>query len=268
MWNESTTQPETIAMTRIIACANLKGGEGKTTLARHIAYHAASKGMRTLAVDLDPQGNLTDSLMPLASEYTSSVELFGAGFSQTTLRLAESEKNLWLLPADARLDALAEISGDRTALVRQVRTNLRAITDFDAIVVDTPTNAPICYLGGLAAADGAVSPVQMDAYGIAGAVRLTQAIQRVRTHYNAKLVHIGFVVNRFNSRAASHAELLTQCRERRLRLMQTVLRERVAVQDALGRRMPVWRGPRGRVNTRAAREMRALCTEVLAGVGL
>jgi chromosome partitioning protein len=108
----------------------------------------------------------------------------------------------------------------------------------------------------------------MDAYGIAGAVRLTQAIQRVRTHYNPKLAHIGFVVNRFNSRAASHGALLAQCRAKRLRLLDSVLRERVAVQDALGRRMPVWRGPRGSVNTRAAREMRALCSEVLAGVGL
>jgi chromosome partitioning protein len=152
--------------------------------------------------------------------------------------------------------------------VNRVRTNLRAIPGFDLIVVDTPTNAPICYLSGLASADGAVSPVQMDAYGISGAVRLTQAIQRVRAHYNPKLIHIGFVVNRFNSRAASHGELLSEFRAKRLRLLPTVLRERVAVQDALGRRMPVWRGPRGRVNTRAAREMRAMCAEVLAGVGL
>jgi chromosome partitioning protein len=255
-------------MTRIIACANLKGGEGKTTLARHIVYHAASKGLRTLAVDLDPQGNLSDSLLPDANTYTSSAALFDPDFSASELYLAESEANLSLLPADARLDALAEIPGDRALFVRRVRANLRAINGFDVIVVDTPTNAPICYLSGLAVAHGAVSPVQMDAYGISGAVRLTQAIQRVRAHYNPKLIHIGFVVNRFNSRAASHGELLAQFQAKRLRLLPTVLRERVAVQDALGRRMPVWRGPRGRVNTRAAREMRAMCAEVLAGVGL
>ncbi|HEX7934443.1 MAG TPA: ParA family protein [Paraburkholderia sp.] len=255
-------------MTRIIACANLKGGEGKTTLARHLAYHAASRKLKTLAVDLDPQANLTDSLLPDADGYSSSAELFDSAFVSGHVRLAESERNLWLLPADSKLDALAEIPGDRAALVNRARASLRSIAGFDVVVVDTPTNAPICYLSGLAAADGAVSPVQMDAYGIAGAVRLTQAIQRVRTHYNPKLVHVGFVVNRFNSRAASHGELLAQCRAKRLRLLPTVLHERVAVQDALGRRTPVWRGPRGRVNTRAAREMRALCADILAGVGL
>ena len=254
-------------MTRIIACANLKGGEGKTTLARHIAYHGASKGLKTLAVDLDPQANLTDSLLPEAEGYTSSAALFDAAFSRDALLFAESEKNLWLLPADARLDALAEV-GDRATLVRRARANLRGIAGFDLIVVDTPTNAPVCYLSGLACADGAVSPVQMDTYGIAGAVRLTQAIQRVRAHYAPKLVHIGFAVNRFNGRAASHAALLSQCRAKRLRLLPTVLHERVAVQDSLGRRTPVWRGPRGRVNARAAREMRALCADILAGVGL
>lgn len=256
-------------MTRIIACANLKGGEGKTTIARHLAYHAAARGLRTLAVDLDPQGNLTDSLIPEGEgTYTQSSGLFESGFSHAKLHLAESDRNLWLLPADARLDTLAEIPGSRTGFVQRVRANLRGIAGFDLIVIDTPTNAPICYLAGLAAADGAVSPVQMDAYGISGAVRLTQAIQRVRAHYNPRLVHIGFVVNRFNSRAASHAQLLGQFRTKRLRLLSTVLRERVAVQDALGRRCPVWRGPRGRVNTRAAREMRALCAEILTGVGL
>lgn len=256
-------------MTRIIACANLKGGEGKTTIARHLAYHAAARGLRTLAVDLDPQGNLTDSLIPEGEgTYTQSSALFESGLSHAKLHLAESDRNLWLLPADTRLDTLAEIPGSRSTFVQRVRANLRSIADFDLIVIDTPTNAPICYLAGLAAADGAVSPVQMDAYGISGAVRLTQAIQRVRAHYNPRLIHIGFVVNRFNSRAASHAELLKQFRTKRLRLLSAVLRERVAVQDALGRRMPVWRGPRGRVNTRAAREMRALCAEVLAGVGL
>lgn len=255
-------------MTRILACANLKGGEGKTTLARHLAYHAASQGWKTLAVDLDPQANLTDSLQPEQEEASSTAELFDAAFSPNHLRLAESENNLWLLPADARLDALPEISDDRTTLARRVRENLRAIAGFDLIVIDTPTNAPVCTWSGLAAADGAVSPVQMDAYGIAGAARLVQAIQRVRTRVNPKLAHLGFVVNRFNSRAASHSDLLAQCRAKRLRLLDGVLRERVAVQDALGRRMPVWRGPRGRVNTRAAQEMRALCREVLAGLGL
>ncbi len=255
---------------RIITCANLKGGEGKTTVARHIAYHAASRGLKTLAVDLDPQANLTDSLLPEATKdvYTSSAELFDASFSHAKLKLAESDERLWLMPADHRLDALAEIAGDRASFVNRVRNHLRGIAGFDVIVIDTPTNAPVCYLSGLAAADGAISPVQMDAYGISGAVRLTQAIQRVRAHYNPKLIHIGFVVNRFNSRAASHGELLRHFSSKKLRLLPTVLRERVAVQDSLGRRTPVWRGPRGSVNTRAAREMRAMCAEVLAGVGL
>jgi chromosome partitioning protein len=255
-------------MTRIIACANVKGGEGKTTLARHIAYHAASKGWRTLAIDLDPQANLSDSLLPEGVACTSSAALFEADFVPAALRLARSEANLWLLPADARLDTLAEVAVERATLVKRVRANLRAIRSFDLVVVDTPTNAPLCYLSGLAGADGVVSPVQMDAYGIAGASRVIQAIQRVRTHYNPKLVHLGFAVNRFNARAGSHGELLRACRARGLRLLPTVLHERVAVQDALGRRMPVWRGPRGRVNTRAAREMRALCADVLTGIGL
>ena len=50
-------------MTTVLSLINMKGGVGKTTLAMHLAHAAASKKLRTLAVDLDPQSNLSQTLM-------------------------------------------------------------------------------------------------------------------------------------------------------------------------------------------------------------
>ncbi|MFC6842357.1 ParA family protein [Xanthomonas theicola] len=258
-------------MTQIIACANLKGGEGKTTLSRHLAHYAQKAGYKTLAVDLDPQTNLTYSLRPRGDNTaaTSSASLFVDDFSPEKIVLVQTSDGIDLLPADERLDVLAEIEGARSALVKRASTALRAVAArYDVVVVDTPTNAPVCYLAGLAAADGSVSPVQMDTYGLNGAVRFLKEVQRVRSHYNPKLKHLGFVVNRFNSRAKSHQELLEAARGKGLPLLGTVLRERVAVQDSLARGMPVWRGPRGTVNRLASTEFRSVCAEILAGVGM
>lgn len=50
-------------MTKVLSLINMKGGVGKTTLAMQLAHSAAAKKLRTLAVDLDPQSNLSQALM-------------------------------------------------------------------------------------------------------------------------------------------------------------------------------------------------------------
>jgi len=50
-------------MATVVSMINMKGGVGKTTLAMHLAHSADSKNLRTLAIDLDPQSNLSQALM-------------------------------------------------------------------------------------------------------------------------------------------------------------------------------------------------------------
>lgn len=72
-----TTEITVSRMTRktpiVVSIINLKGGVGKTTIVALLARYAASKGLRVLAVDIDPQSNLSQALMT-ENEYTSFME--------------------------------------------------------------------------------------------------------------------------------------------------------------------------------------------------
>ncbi|WP_017461388.1 ParA family protein [Dyella ginsengisoli] len=259
---------------RIIACSNIKGGEGKTTLARHLAHFAEERGLRTLAIDLDPQGDLSASLTPLAMEVdedeaSNSAELFIADFDVANVKLINVSDRLALLHSTDDLDEVTELDERSSALVKRARDNIRALAkDFDVVIVDTPTNAATCYKTGMAAAHVTVSPLQLDTYGMRGAQKFIRKLNQVKSTFNPTVKHLGFVVNRYNSRAKSHAQMVEELREAGFNLFPTILRERAAVQDALDRQMPVWSGPRGTVNRTAAKEFRNMCAEVYLGAGV
>lgn len=259
--------------TRIIACSNIKGGEGKTTLSRHLAHFAEERGLRTLAIDLDPQGDLSASLIPMDMDVddkaTSSAELFYDDFSAEAVALVKISDNLSLLRSTDDLDDITELEESGNALVKRARDVIRKVAaGYDVVIIDTPTNASICYKTGMAAAHATVSPLQLDTYGIRGAQKFLSKSKLVKSTYNPALKHIGFVVNRYNSRSKSHAQMITEMRDAGFDLLPTILRERAAVQDALDRQKPVWSGPRGTVNRTAAKEFLGMCAEVFQGAGI
>lgn len=255
----------------IISCANIKGGEGKTTISRHLAHFADEAGLRVLAIDLDPQRNLTRTLTPddAGEVKQSSVGLFDGSITAETFAPVRVSENLDLLPAARGLAALHMIALDTAELVKRAKAAVRAIAQsYDVVVIDTPTNAESCYMAGLAASTAVVSPMQLDVYGLDGATDFQAVFQVVRSRFNPRLAHVGYVINRYNARAASHKRFYQQAQEAGLRLVRTPLRERIAVQDAAGRRTPVWRNPGGTVNRRAAEEFRGMCRDVFAGAGV
>ena len=256
-------------MTRIIACSNIKGGEGKSTISRHLALYADAYKLRTLAIDLDPQGDLSLSLHPgPAGVESNSSQIFSSDFDPAAAQLVKVSEYLDLLPSSDDLDDIGE-QDDRVSLVKAGRSAIRKLSlPYDVVIIDTPTNAPVCYKTGMAAAHATVSPLQLDTYGMRGAEKFMRTSLQVKSAFNPTLKHLGFVVNRFNSRSRSHQQMLIELQNSGVEVFPTILRERVAVQDALDRQMAVWSGPRGSVNRDAAREFRAMCAAVFKAAGI
>ena len=150
-----------------IACISLSGGQGKTTVVFFTALMLAQKGFRVLAVDSDPQANLTFYLNhsvqanhPTLLEVLTGLVAIEDGIYPT------DKENLFLIPADAGLFKVSDYlsSSGTGAFILKLRLNPIA-SMFDYVVVDVqPSRSQIC-LSGVGAADYVLIPVEANTKG-------------------------------------------------------------------------------------------------------
>ena len=151
-----------------IAAVSLAGGQGKTTTCYFLAKILAQAGKKVLAIDCDPQANLTFFLnhevasnQPTLLEVLKGIVLTVDGIYPT------SEENLFLIPSDSGLAKVTEyLSGSGTgALILQIR--LQAVQDlFDYVIIDVqPTRSQIC-LTAVGAADWVLIPAESATKGV------------------------------------------------------------------------------------------------------
>jgi chromosome partitioning protein len=170
---------------KTIAIANHKGGCGKTTTALNIAVALAAKGSRVLAVDLDFQGNLSDSMGCDLRELVGSRRTVhrlmlepGGDYSEY---IEQVRPRLDLLPAALDTDAgtLLEALG----VFRELRLKNKlqpAQKHYDYCVVDTPPALNTPTLNGLVAADLVIIPIETSRFALVGLTQLLATVHEVR----------------------------------------------------------------------------------------
>lgn len=169
-------------MARVIAIANQKGGVGKTTTAINLAASLAVAEKRVLAIDLDPQGNLTSGF---GQEKASG--LYDALFSATPLPEAVSTQLQYLriVPSDPDLAGLeVELAASER---REFR--LRAVIDtvrdqYDFILLDTPPSLGLLAVNALTAADSVLVPIQCEYFALEGLGAFLGTLERIRAALN------------------------------------------------------------------------------------
>ena len=149
-------------MGKVLAFANQKGGIGKTTSAINIAAAMGQRNKKVLALDCDPQGNMTSGFgINKKSLKVSTYELLLGSAQPPDAIVRTQYKNLSVIPANISL-AGSEFElvnfDDRAKRLRLVTEQLRA--DYDYIVIDCPPSLGILTINALTAADGVVIPMQ------------------------------------------------------------------------------------------------------------
>lgn len=253
---------------KTIAIANQKGGVGKTTVARNLAFFGIERGLRVLCVDLDPQKNFSKTLRALRERTLGDQgdelqSLTGSALfdgDAIELRPLECSENAALVAADRELVDVAsrpleDLHGPRAALAKLA-------DDYDLCIIDTAPTLGNPLYAALIAADFVVCPCTMDQDAIDGLGDLFEDIARVQQlDWNANLVTLGLLANRVNTRRAFDRNALGQLRdELGAVVMEGVLYDRAATQYAKDR--PVWRVQSGESQILAAREMKAVCSQI------
>ena len=216
----------------IIAVCNQKGGQGKTTTAQAIATGAAQIGRKSLAIDFDPQGNLTFSMGGNGAD-VGAYELRTGKTTpgQTIQRTRQGD----LIAASSSL-ALADTTFTGEARINALKTALKPIKKkYDVITIDCPPTLNTLLINALTAADMVIIPLTADIYALQGLYQLKQSIEAAQK-LNPGLQIGGVVFTRHSTRTILSRDLTDvisdKCRELDIPVYKTVIREGVAVREA------------------------------------
>jgi len=199
---------------KTIAVANQKGGVGKSATVASLAAALHAHGRRVLAVDNDPQGNLSLAMgvAPEATALTTYDLLLQPKVAVADCAVLAPWGEVALVPTDVRLAAAeVELAGAPDRTVR-LRDKLARRLPYDFALIDTPPSLGFLTLNALAAADAVLIPVQCSYLAMQGLRKLLDTIEAVRQHGNPGLRVLGVVLTMYDPRT-----LHTQQLEERLR---------------------------------------------------
>ena len=190
-------------MGKTLAIANQKGGVGKTTTTINLAASLAALQLRTLVIDLDPQGNASSGLGVVRTAVENSVYDVLAGKISARDAILDTEiGNLALIPSQTELAAaeleLVTIEDRREFFLRESLKDLSE--DYDYILIDCPPSLSLLTINALVAADAVLVPVQSEYYALEGLARLRDTIARIQQHLNPGLSIDGLVLTMHDNR--------------------------------------------------------------------
>lgn len=186
----------------IIAITNQKGGVGKTTTAINLAAALATKGFRTLLIDVDPQANSSMSFVDVHGLEASIYEsLVGEAPIEDVLQKAQKVENLMIAPAAITLAKIeAKLLGELDSHYR-LKDQVDKIRDrFDYMIIDTPPTLGIITVNALVAATHVLIPIQSSYFALEGTDDLLETIDKIKIRANPDLQILGAVITLYDRR--------------------------------------------------------------------
>lgn len=184
-------------MAKVIAFTNQKGGVGKTTTACAFCGGLVLRGKKVLAVDLDPQGNLSFSLGAEDDGCTIHDVLLGNASIHEAI---QTTKNCDVIPSNILLSGL-ELELTSVGREYVLREKLAPIMKFyDYIIIDTPPALSILTINAYTACNDLLIPMTPEILSLQGIAQLKDTIVAIKKYYNKSLNFRGILLTKYNER--------------------------------------------------------------------
>lgn len=203
-----------IALGRVIAVANQKGGVGKTTTAINLGASLAAEEKRTLIIDCDPQGNTTGGLgFPKDPSRRTLYNAIILDEPPDRVIIQTQVSGLDILPADKNLvGAAVELVGMENREYRLKAFIERIRAGYEFIIIDCPPALDLLTLNALAASDSVLVPIQCEYYAMEGVAELLDTLMRLRRTINPALAIEGILLTMFDDRTTLSKQVAADLR--------------------------------------------------------
>ncbi len=224
-----------------IVVFNQKGGVGKSTITCNLAAISASQGLRTLVIDLDPQGNSTSYLLGGAATDDQPTV---AGFFEHTLSYSFKSipptdfvrstpfENLDVMPSSAALSELVVKLESRQKIYKLREALAELAQTYDRIYIDTAPALNFYTRAALIGATGCLIPFDCDSFSRQALYALLDNVQEIRADHNPALEVEGIVVNQFQARANLPQRMVAELIEEGLPVLQPYLPSSVKIRES------------------------------------
>ena len=201
-------------MARVLAIVNQKGGVGKTTTAFNLAGALVARGRRVLAIDLDPQANLTSSLGVVVGDGQVTIEDV---FVQEQVAAADAVvptrfPGLFCLPSRPRFAGVEIKIFDAFLRETILDRKLQPLHDeFEFLILDCPPNLSLVTVNALVSCEEAIVPIEAQAYSIKAISDLTNTVALIRNRLD-RGVALRFLPTKIDHRLKMAGEILEAIR--------------------------------------------------------
>jgi chromosome partitioning protein len=197
-----------------IACANQKGGVGKTTTVINLGTYLAFAGSRVLIVDVDPQGNATSGLgIDRANLEGTLYDTLVGSMAITDVILATAVDGLSLAPSSISMAGAEVELASTDQRERRIARLLAGLSEsYEYILLDCPPSMGLLTVNALTAADAVLIPLQCEFYALEGMTQLIATVNLVRDNLNPNLEIIGVVLTMADGRTNLSADVIAEAR--------------------------------------------------------